>query len=105
MITSYTDHNRLIVLFPIICGYFVSISDISNDSLHPTALHSLLSVSSVMFSVLLLSRLLMLCLLSPVALHISFCLISLSNIMCLIASVTSSILLYSIIIYTLPPKV
>ena len=96
---SYNQHSIAFFLLYAIQRYY----SIIMLRLQSNALHNLLSVSNVMFSVLLFSKLLIACLLSPVALHISFCLKFLSIIICLIPLVISSILLYLISIIN-PPK-
>nr|DAU02975.1 MAG TPA: hypothetical protein [Caudoviricetes sp.] len=81
--------------------YYQPFYSITTLNSHPKALHNLSNVSSVMFSVLLFNRLLIACLLNPVALHKSFCRMFLSIIICFIPLVISSMLLYLIFIINL----
>lgn len=95
-ITLYIISSFL--LYAVICNHYYSITTLSSQ---PKALHNLSNVSNVMFSVLLFNKLLIACLLKPVALHRSFCLMFLSIIICFIPFVISSMLLYLIFIINL----
>lgn len=100
---SYIQYRALYIissflLYAVICNHYYSITTLSSQ---PKALHNLSNVSNVMFSVLLFNKLLIACLLKPVALHRSFCLIFLSIIICFIPFVISSMLLYLIFIINL----